>query len=277
MNKLTAIILTHNSESMIAKVVNSCKNISDRMIVVDDFSEDKTVRIAKSLGCEVVQHKFENYSKQRNWAQEYAGLNAGNWFLHLDSDEVITKKLASNISNAIKSRGYDGYLLKRRTYFMGRPIRFGHLNPNWHLRVYKAGKGFCEHRLYDQHFVIEGKTKRLSGLMLDMQDVPLSDWVKSHNRWAKEEAKEILFKLKNEKQLPEKLKGDPRMRKRWIKNRVYYKLPILLRPFLFFAYSYFFRLGFLDGGIGFAYSILHAFWFRFLVDVNILEMKLKVK
>ena len=71
---MTIIILTNNSEKMIFRVINALKDFSRRILVVDDFSSDNILNIAKSLGCEVVQHKFENYPKQRNWAQKYAKL-----------------------------------------------------------------------------------------------------------------------------------------------------------------------------------------------------------
>jgi hypothetical protein len=64
------------------------------------------------------------------------------------------------------------------------------------------------------------------------------------------------------------------MRKRWIKNRIWYRMPLLVKPFFFFFYSYVIKLGFLDGKAGFVYHVLQAFWFRFLVDAKILEKKL---
>jgi len=277
MNKLTTIILTKDSESSISKVINSCRSISSRILIIDDFSTDKTVKIAKSLGCEIIKHKFENYSKQRNWAQKYTNLNQEDWILHLDSDEVLSKKLANIIKKAIDKKEADGYLIKKRIYFMEKPIRFGHMNPNWHLRLFKAGKGFCEYRLYDQHFVSKGKTKKLNGLLLDLQLTTLEKWTSSHNKWSTAEALEILLhKNRNNQQLlPENFFGDKRMQKRWLKNNIYYRSPVLLRSILFFLYSYFFRFGFLDGKIGFIYHILQAFWFRFLIDAKIIELKKK--
>lgn len=64
------------------------------------------------------------------------------------------------------------------------------------------------------------------------------------------------------------------MQKRWLKNNFYYRSPLLVRAFIFFIYSYFFRLGFLDGQAGLIYHVLQAFWFRFLVDSKIIEMQL---
>lgn len=278
--KLVAIILTFNSETSISKVINSCKSITSRILVVDSFSSDETISISASLGSEVVQHKFENYSKQRNWAQAYAKLESEDWVLHLDSDEIISPKLAENVRMAItnSSQEIDGYLLRRLSYFLGHPIKFGHINPSWHLRLFKASKGFCEDRLYDQHFVVPGKTKKLRGLLLDLQLTTIEKWTASHNRWSSAEALEVSLQSQSDKNqaqtLPSSLRGDLRMQKRWLKNNLYYRSPLLLRAFMFFIYSYFLRLGFLDGQAGLIYHVLQAFWFRFLTDSKIIERQL---
>lgn len=281
--KIVAIILTFNSENSIAKVIDSCKNIVFRILVVDSFSSDQTVDIAVSLGCEVVKHEFDNYSKQRNWTQAYADLEPTDWVLHLDSDEIISTELAESIQQVIaeNSQEIDGYLVRRLSYFLGHPIKYGHINPSWHLRLFKASKGFCEDRLYDQHFVVPGKTKKLKGFLLDLQVTTIENWTASHNRWSSAEALEVFFKSEAEKNqaktLPASLQGDLRMQKRWLKNNLYYRSPPLLRVFIFFIYSYFLRLGFLDGKTGLIYHVLQAFWFRFLTDSKIIEMQLTKK
>ena len=279
-SKVIAIILTFNSEASIAKVIRSCNNITSRILVVDSCSSDKTINIANSLGCEVVEHKFENYSKQRNWTQIYACPKQEDWFLHIDSDEIISPELAESIRVAIAdaSEEIDGYLIHRLSYFLGHPIKFGHINPSWHLRLFKASKGFCEDRLYDQHFVVPGKTRKLQGLLLDLQLTTIEKWTASHNQWSSAEALEVFLQSQSHKNqaqtLPASLRGDLRMQKRWLKNNLYYRSPLLLRAFIFFVYSYFFRLGFLDGQAGLIYHVLQAFWFRFLTDSKIIEMQI---
>jgi glycosyltransferase involved in cell wall biosynthesis len=274
MNQLTVIILTFNSEASLAQVVDSCRTLARRILVVDSFSTDGTVELARSRGCEVVQHPFENYSQQRNWAQQYADLAPGEWVLHLDSDEVLSPPLAANINRLVPEPGVDGYLMRRLSYFLGRPIRFGHINPSWHLRLYRADRGCCEERLYDQHFIVPGPTRRLEGLLLDLQLTTLEKWTAAHNRWSTAEAQEVIARRTAERTLKASLVGDPRMRKRWLKNNVWYRSPLLLRAFVFFLYSYFLRLGFLDGQAGLIYHVLQAFWFRYLVDAKIIELQL---
>jgi hypothetical protein len=161
---------------------------------------------------------------------------------------------------------------------MNHPIRYGHINPSWHLRLFRAGKGACEDRLYDQHFVVPGKTQALQGLLLDKQVTTLERWTAAHNRWSTAEAQEVFAAMAQAESggnlLQASLRGDIRMKKRWLKNRIWYRCPLFIRPLLFFLYSYLLRLGFLDGRAGLVYHVLQAFWFRFLVDAKILEMRL---
>ena len=96
-----------------------------------------------------------------------------------------------------------------------------------------------------------------------------NEWMDNHRKWAKAEAKEILSK-KKQGQLKASLKGDIRMRKRRMKE-FYYSLPIFIRPFIFYLYNYVIKLGFLDGFKGLKYHFLHAFWFRMMVDIEMIK------
>ena len=277
---LTIIILTFDSAASLAQVIESCRNFQARILVVDSHSADETVVIAESLGCEVVRHPFENYSVQRNWAQQYADLRPNDWVLHLDSDEVLSPELAESIQAAMQNAApeIDGYLMRRLSYFLGKPICYGSLNPSWHLRLFRAAKGCCEDRLYDQHFIVPGATARLSGVLYDLQITTLEKWTAAHNRWSSAEAREVLtqkaaYQRDDSRHLRASLRGDLRMKKRWLKNNVWYRTPLLFRCFGFFFYSYFLRLGFLDGKAGLVYHVLQSFWFRFLVDAKIMEQQ----
>lgn len=283
--RLIVLILTHDSVSSLGEVLDSVVSLSPRLFVVDSGSQDGTIQLAEEHGCNVAYHPFENYAAQRNWAQGEAvlrfSLQPTDWVLHLDSDESLSPELAESVARAIATNdpGISGYLVQRLTFFLDHPIRHGHMNPNWHLRLFRVEDGYCEDRLYDQHFVTQGKTTMLQGLLFDKQRANIERWTASHNRWSTAEAQEIY--TRSEKQpvearrvLAATLGGDIRMKKRWVKNNLWYRLPPFTRAFIFFFYSYFVRLGFLDGRIGLVYHVLQAFWFRFLVDAKIMELRL---
>ena len=91
MADLTAIILTRNEEDYIAACIESIKTVAKRIVVVDSFSDDKTVSIAQEAGAEVHQHEFYNYAKQYMYAVEIADVKT-TWILRLDADERLTKE-----------------------------------------------------------------------------------------------------------------------------------------------------------------------------------------
>ena len=167
----------------------------------------------------------------------------------------------------------DGYLISRRTIFMGKFIRYGGHYPVYHNRMFRIAKGMCETRLYDQHFIVDGIVEKLSGDIIDVTD-DLDDWFNRHMKWAEMEAEQILGKNKKNKLVESKLAGTPIERRRWMKNNLYYKMPLFLRCLIYFGYRYFVRLGVLDGYKGLIFHFLHGFWYRFKVDTCILKKKL---
>jgi glycosyltransferase involved in cell wall biosynthesis len=270
----TAVILTFNCAPFIGETIAQAKKVSAEVRVVDSFSTDGTLDVARAAGCQVVQRAFKNYADQRNWAIEQLQDRPG-WQLHLDADEVLDDEAIAAIRAVLDAGAeapFDAYLLRRIDYFMGRRLRFSGLNP-WHLRLFRNGRGHCEHRLYDQHFVASRPTGKLAGSMHDRNAVALTDWTARHNRWSDLEAAELLRGPDGgHGNLRADLFGDPRERTRSLK-RLYYRLPGGLRSIAYFLYRYVLRLGFLDGREGFYFAFLQALWFRVLVDAKVHEAR----
>lgn len=266
------VILTFNCELIISETVRQAKKITDSVYVVDSFSKDGTVDIARAEGCQVVQRAFLNYSEQRNWAISQIE-SKYKWQLHLDADEVLDDVAIGEISDIVGKNfvsSKDAYLIRRRDYFLGKMLKFSGVNP-WHLRLFKSGVGKCENRLYDQHFVATVDVGKLAGWMHDKNMVSLSDWTVRHNRWAELEAEESQRQVAEvDGVLQARLFGDSRERTRYLK-KIYYKLPGGLRVLSYFLYRYIVRLGFLDGRVGFYFAFFQAFWFRMLVDAKVFE------
>jgi glycosyltransferase involved in cell wall biosynthesis len=269
----SVIILTFNSERTIDATIRSALSVSDDVHIVDSYSNDTTLSIVKQFPVNIVQHPFENYGTQRNWASSNLPLKY-DWELHLDADEKLSDDLIDEI-NVLKNKFpsfINGYYLPRLVYFLERPLRHGGMFPIWHMRLFRRGKGLCEYRLYDQHFYVEGLASKLSGALIDDMRMSLGEWVERHNKWAEAEAKELLTdELRG--RIKGKIRGNPVERKRFLKE-TYYRLPLFIRPLLLFIYRYFIKMGFLDGKEGLIFYILQTFWFRFLVDAKLYEMLL---
>lgn len=273
MSAITAIVLTFDCEDTLAPTLESLRAVTDDIRVVDSFSSDRTVAVAEAHGARVVQHAFASYGEQRNWAMDNLP-DLRPWLLHLDADERLTPQLAAEISRVTRSdAAEDGYLVARLVRFLGRDIRHGGMYPIWHLRLFRTGRGRCEVRRYDQHFVTDGPVGRLEGAMIDDIRLSLSQWTQRHDRWADAEVDELLGGG-GPGRLEPRLLGHAIERKRALRGW-YERAPLLLRPFLLFGYRYVARRGFLDGREGLIFFALQTFWFRFLVDAKIIERQLR--
>jgi glycosyltransferase involved in cell wall biosynthesis len=274
MHRLSVIILTHNEEANLPACLESLKGLECDIFVVDSGSTDRTGEIAKAAGATVVEHPFENYAAQRNWAQQNLPL-LGEWLLHLDADERLTPELVNDINQVIQEPppGIDGFLLRKRTLFMHRWIKHGGHYPSYHLRFFRRGRGSCEDRLYDQHFVVSGQVRRLQHDYIDVITSDIGTWTLRHTRWADLEAREILAGQHNGPRVRPTLFGNPIERRRWLRERLYLHSPPFARPLLYWFYRYVIRLGFLDGKEGFIFHFLQALWFRLLVDIKLDELR----
>jgi glycosyltransferase involved in cell wall biosynthesis len=241
---------------------------------VDSGSNDRTVQIAGAGGATVLVHPFDNYAVQRNWAQENLPTHT-EWVFHLDADERITPQLGKEINEVLQAppHNIDGFLLSKRTIFMGRWIKHGGHYPSYHLRLFRKERGFCEDRLYDQHFLVKGRVGRLKHDYLNVITSDLGTWTLRHTRWAELEARQIIGNNKGGHRVRPTVLGNPIERRRWLREHLYARFPLFARAFLYWFYRYFIRLGFLDGKEGFIFHFLQAFWFRTLVDIKLDELR----
>lgn len=272
MSDLTAIILTKNEEANIQKCINSLRAIVKRIVVVDSYSTDGTVELAKSMGAEVYQHTFENHSAQFNWAIENVNLDT-TWMIKIDADEELTPELADEIEEKLDKlpSSVNGVILRRRMYFMGRWIRHGGMYPGLRMRILRVGFGMSEPKSMDEHLIItSGETVMFDNDFSDKNNKPLECWVNKHNWYSN---KEVFDQQMIASGSDEDLRGFSRQARirRFIRNHGYYKLPKFVRAHMYFIYRYWIRLGFLDGTEGRIYAFLQAYWYRYLVDAKIYE------
>jgi glycosyltransferase involved in cell wall biosynthesis len=269
---ITVIILTYNEEKNIEECLKSIHGFFEEIFIVDSFSTDKTIEIAKKYTDKIYQHEFENYSSQRNWALNNLPIRT-EWVLNLDADHRVTKELIDELKEIFSKgleKNFNGFLISRKTIFMGKWIKYGGHYPVYHAILFRKNSGRCEKRLYDQHFVVNGKLRKLKGDVIDIVADSIDKFISKHIKWAYLEAKEQM--IKREKDIKPSLFGNPIQKRRFFRE-IYNKFPLFIRPFLYFIYRYFLRFGFLDGIEGLIFHFLHALWYRFIVDVKIYELK----
>ena len=268
--KIAIIILSYNSDHIIKKTILAAKKISNNIIIVDSFSRDKTLKIAKSFNCKIIKRKFINYAKQRNFIIKKYN-NLCNWQLHVDADEILTEELIQNIKSVINSNKKNSvYLIKRKVIFMKKLLNFGGTS-NWHLRLFPSGTTSVENLKYDQHFISNKSKKYLSGHILDHVAKDISSWIASHNKWSSSDAQ--IIKTVSKKTVNPNFFGNSIEKRRFYK-KIYNNFPFsLLKPIILFLYKYIFLFGFLDGRIGFYYCFLNSLWFKTLVEIKKIESK----
>ena len=274
---LTAIILTYNEEKHLPRCLDSVQQVADQVLVVDCYSSDGTVEIAGARGAKLVQHEWTNHATQFNWALDQLP-DGTDWVMRIDADEYLTPELIAEIRDRLPSISddVDGVYVNRRMTFGGRLIRHGGVFPIQVLRLFRHGRGRCENRWMDEHIIVPGKTVNFSGELIDDNLNSLTWWTEKHNRYASREAVDLLnleYGFMEMESVGDQKGRSQAGTKRWIKEHLYRRLPLGFRAFAYFFYRYFVRLGFLDGQAGTAFHFLQGFWYRYLVDAKVAEVK----
>lgn len=274
---LTIIILTFNEERHIARCLTAAREIAADIVVVDSLSTDATVALAEQNGARVLAHAFVNYADQFQWALDHADIRTP-WVMRLDADEIIEPDLAAEIRARLPTLGPEvaGVNLKRKHIFMGRWLRHGGRYPLVLLRLWRHGQGRLENRWMDEHVVVRGGgLVTFQGGFADCNLNDLTFFTTKHNHYATREAIDVL--VRRHGLLPvdagvatQTSSGQARFR-RWMKEKVYYRLPLWCGPSAYVLFRYVLQLGFLDGREGLIYHLLQGFWYRFLVGAKIEE------
>jgi glycosyltransferase involved in cell wall biosynthesis len=261
-NDITVIVLTLNEELNISHCLENVSGWAGEIIILDSYSNDSTVSKAEFAGAKVYFRKFDNYAAQRNYALNKIPIS-NNWILFLDADEWLTEELKQEINNTLPKTEFDGFLIKRRFYFMGKWIRYGGCYPIWNLRLFRKGIAKVNREI-NEHVEIKGRLGKLKFDMVDENHKGLSFFLTKHIKYAQMEA----LQFSKPCDLKVNFWGNPIERKSWIRNKIWNRISLpFIRPFTYFFYTYFLRLGFLDGRKGFIFHFLHDLWYIFLIDV----------
>ena len=234
MVKLSVVIITLNEERNIARCIDSVKDLADEIVVVDSYSTDKTESICKSYGAQVIQHPFDGYVNQKNFANAQAKYN---YILSLDADEVLSDELFRSVQKAKENFDADGYTMNRLTNYAGKWIRHSGWYPDVKLRLFDRSKGEWTGLLVHEKFEMYpgGSVKHLKGNLLHYSFNSVEEHKKQADKFALLGA-ESYFK-RGKKASLFKITGAPVVR---------------------FIRDFFFNLGFLDGKEGFIISRISA-------------------
>ncbi|HXP84866.1 MAG TPA: glycosyltransferase family 2 protein [Bryobacteraceae bacterium] len=278
---ITAVVLTFNEESNLEACLQSISGWTQAIYVIDSGSTDRTPEIAAHHGAELMRHEFQSHTEQWQWA--LAQLPASStWVLALDADQRITAELRNELTllfrdNSAQLDEVDGLYINRRQVFRGKWIKHGGYYPKYLMKLFRRDRvTFDSLDLVDHHFYVKGPSRKLRFDLIEQnhKEDDISFWIDKHNRYAVRLAEEELRRRSHQGPQPvfPSLLGSPDQRSLWLKT-AWSRLPLYIRPVIYFTYRYIFQLGFLDGKTGFIFHVLQAFWFRLLIDINLEQLK----
>jgi len=282
-NKLsiTAIICTYNEEMHLERCLKSIKDVVQNINIIDSYSTDRTKEIALKYDANYYLKEWTTFSEKFNWALSNTEINT-TWVLRLDADEYLTDILKVNLFNELPflNEKVTAIRINRLIYFMGGTLKFGGMNPIYHLKIWKKGSAICEAKWMDERMqLLYGSTVIIKGDIIDHNLNNISWWIEKHNKYAIKESIDVLLikeKYINRKNFSLLLSSKSEERRKWFKIQ-YLKLPILIRPFIFFIVRYIFQGAFLEGKRGLIWTFLQCLWYRLLVDINVREAEYYIK
>ncbi len=226
-------MVTYNEEENLGQALESARD-ADEIVVVDAFSTDRTVEIARAYTERVYQQHWRGFSVQKQSAIDHA---EGEWILLLDADERLTAELREEIREAINGTGKDGFYLPRKNYFLGRWIRHGGWWPDLTLRLFRNGRGAVKAREVHERIEVDGPVGRLKNPLLHYTYHSLEQFIRKMNNYSTLSAREMASAGKTFN-----LKG------------------LLLNPPATFFRMYLLRQGFRDGLHGLVLAILYSYY-----------------
>ncbi len=276
---VAVIILTFNESLHLPRCLDHITAWAKEVFVVDSYSTDETVAEAKARGAQVLEHPFQNQARQFQWALDNAPITV-DWVMRLDADEIIEPDLGREIVTRLPQLPPDvtGVVLNRKTIFQGKFLRHGGRYPMMLLRIWRRGMARIEDRWMDEHiYLTQGRTVAFRGGFADHNLNDLTSFIEKHNQYASREALDVLNKrlglFAQQGSLTAETTARQAKVKRFLKEKIYNRVPFELAAFGYFFYRYVMQLGFLDGRTGLTYHFLQCFWYRFLAGAKLRELE----
>jgi glycosyltransferase involved in cell wall biosynthesis len=272
---LDVVIIAQNEEANIEHSISSVIGWARQVFVVDAFSTDRTAEIARACGAQVYQHEFVDWAAQRNWALANLPL-IEDWTFFLDADEIVTPAFKQALTaklNCTDSMGLAGISVRFILHFLEKELKHAYGHPPI-IRIVRRGRARWVGFGAREYCVLDGDLAQIEIQLLHRDRRGISHWIQKQNQNATRDAI-ILLGAQNPPSLNSPQQKVDRARRLWLQQAVYNRLPLYVRPFIYFLYRYIIRLGFLDGKAGFIYCFLHGFWYPLLIAAKVDEMRLE--
>ncbi len=237
MEKVSVYVLTFNNERTIERCLTSLQ-WADELVIVDSYSTDRTVEICRRFTSRLSQRKWTNHQDQYQYA---ADKTANRWVMFVDADEEVPPELAREIREELKASNgqWDGYIAHRRTYYLGRWIKYGGWYPDYEIRLYDRNRGRWEGGLHAK-VRLQGRVKTLKNRYYHYTYRDISDQIKTIDKYSQVAVDDMLQEGKG-----------------------FNVVHMVLNPPFRFIKEYVFKRGFLDGIPGLIIAV-STFYYTFI-------------
>ncbi|MBE0461434.1 MAG: glycosyltransferase family 2 protein [Candidatus Aminicenantes bacterium] len=232
--EISVVIITYNEEKRLEGALESVADIASEIIIVDAFSQDHTLKVAKKYTPHVFQRKWTNFSYQKNFANSKASFP---WIFSLDADERLSPELREEILDLKKSEPEcAAFSMPRQVLYMGRWIRHSGWYPDRKIRLFRKDKAFWKGEYVHEKLVVDGKIQKLKGAIHHLTYRNIRDHLERINKFSDLGAQKLYAQKK---------------KCRWFH--------LVFLPCFRFMKSFFLRAGFLDGYAGFVIAVLNGY------------------
>ncbi len=241
--EISVLVITKNEEANIAACLETV-SWAKQIVIVDAFSDDATVEVARGYTADIHQRQWDNYSAQRNFGHTKCD---SKWILTVDADERVTDELRREIEQAISSDGVAAYRIYRRDWMFGKWVSHGTWPLQCHVRLYQKQCARWEGEVHETAHV-EGEVAILHNPLLHLSHLTVAKFVSKMNTYTDIQAR-VWY--------------GQGVRQTWC--------AVVLGPARAFLQQYVLYQGFLDGGHGLALAVLMAMY-SFLERIKLWEL-----
>ena len=245
---ISILLPTFNCDSIVQTTLETIM-WADEIIIIDSYSSDGTIEIAKTFGARVIQHEYINSAKQKNWALQYCTYD---WVFQIDSDELLEPNAENIIRSAIANSTENVHCFKmpRKNHVLGKWVKYGGLYPDWEYRLFRKKYGKWWDREVHSRIVVPGEVETLETPLIHYGMPNISKQILNLDRYTRYEAN---YMSRNNVKFS------------WVKW--------FLKPIFIFFSRYVFQQGFRDGWRGLFLAVYHAFY-SFLNHTKLYEIQL---
>ena len=178
-NKISATIITRNEEANIERCLKSLDWVNE-IVVVDSFSDDRTIEICAKYNCKIIQTEWKGFGKTKKYAVDAA---SNDWIFSIDADEEVTDDLKNKILSILENPKFEGYKIKRTSYYLGTRIKYCGWDRDFPVRLFNRKNGNFNDKEVHESVIINGQKAKVNEALQHYTYPTISSHISKMNRY----------------------------------------------------------------------------------------------